>query len=626
MAEITKPDYLSLVNKGGSGFNISELVTSIVASEIEPKRSIQTSKQEKTENAISGIGYLNSQAAITQSNFETLTNDKFFSVASSNASAFGITVTDEMKLSPGNRTISDISIAKKMVFELGGFSNLTDQFTANLSIDFGTWSKSSAADTSLTSDFTAAKTYVVTGAITGDDASEIATKSSWAGGDLAAGDTFTVTAGQSGSIASELIREVDTYAFSAADVTSPDATVSFTNKTLSQVAALIEAESGLTAKIIDTNGDGSNYSLAISSEETGAKSGFKISGHNRWLTPEIPDSHSIANSIDNNFSQIATDATFKLDGVSVTRTKNKIDDILDGAEIELKSDLASSAIISSQRSEDAIKSTVNSLISSLNEFKAEIDRLTFIDVEGDENGPLSMDPAVTSLKTSFKRLSIRPITGYGENPIYLSQLGVKTDSTGNYFLDENTFAKTMSSNPTAFSALKDDNISTNNASISASKPSYTTIEAATYDVTAESDGSYTIKKSGSSDAAITLLTIPQATGGVKFTSTQFPGLSIESPDANPSSFKLFIGDSFSKKVSNLMTEMLDLNSSVYRSNEAYKSTKEDIEERLEKLEIREKLITTQYTERFGEMEKSMTQFNSTKTMLENFIEAWKKQK
>ena len=75
-----------------------------------------------------------------------------------------------------------------------------------------------------------------------------------------------------------------------------------------------------------------------------------------------------------------------------------------------------------------------------------------------------------------------------------------------------------------------------------------------------------------------------------------------------------------------MTEMLDLNSSVYRSNEAYKSTKEDIEERLEKLEIREKLITTQYTERFGEMEKSMTQFNSTKTMLENFIEAWKKQK
>ena len=36
-SQSAKPDYLSLVNKGGSGLNISELVTSIVAAEIEPK-------------------------------------------------------------------------------------------------------------------------------------------------------------------------------------------------------------------------------------------------------------------------------------------------------------------------------------------------------------------------------------------------------------------------------------------------------------------------------------------------------------------------------------------------------------------------------------------------------------
>jgi hypothetical protein len=39
MVDVAKPDYLSLVNKGGSGFNISELVTAIVAAEIEPKKS-----------------------------------------------------------------------------------------------------------------------------------------------------------------------------------------------------------------------------------------------------------------------------------------------------------------------------------------------------------------------------------------------------------------------------------------------------------------------------------------------------------------------------------------------------------------------------------------------------------
>ena len=46
--EVAKPDYLSLVNQSGSGFNVSELVDAIVGSEIEPKRYLQKTKQEKT--------------------------------------------------------------------------------------------------------------------------------------------------------------------------------------------------------------------------------------------------------------------------------------------------------------------------------------------------------------------------------------------------------------------------------------------------------------------------------------------------------------------------------------------------------------------------------------------------
>ena len=49
MAEVAKPDYLSLVNKGGSGFNVSELVTSIVAAEIEPKRSRSIKQSKSTD-------------------------------------------------------------------------------------------------------------------------------------------------------------------------------------------------------------------------------------------------------------------------------------------------------------------------------------------------------------------------------------------------------------------------------------------------------------------------------------------------------------------------------------------------------------------------------------------------
>ena len=75
-----------------------------------------------------------------------------------------------------------------------------------------------------------------------------------------------------------------------------------------------------------------------------------------------------------------------------------------------------------------------------------------------------------------------------------------------------------------------------------------------------------------------------------------------------------------------MADISEISSSVSKAKETYTTTKVDIEERLQKLEVREKLITTQYTERFGNMEKSMSQFNSTKSLLENFVEAWKKQK
>ena len=51
---------------------------------------------------------------------------------------------DETKMVAGINSESNITIAKKMVFELAGFANLTDNFTANLTVDFGSWAESNA--------------------------------------------------------------------------------------------------------------------------------------------------------------------------------------------------------------------------------------------------------------------------------------------------------------------------------------------------------------------------------------------------------------------------------------------------------------------------------------------------
>ena len=546
MVEVTKPDYLSLVNQGGSGFNVSELVTAMVAAEIEPKRAIQNTKLEKTENSISGIGYLNSQALITKDSFEAISGANFFEANSGNESSISLVVSDESQLSTANRTISNVQIAKEMVFELGGFDSLTDPLEGSgvtIDVDFGTWTESPPG----------------------------------------------------------------TYSFSEATGNETQE-ITFTSKSLTEVAALFNDIDGIAAQIVDKTGDGLDYSLVITSTDTGAKNGFRLSdngGANRWTT---------ATTVDNTFSQLARDATFSLDGVQVSRSSNTITDVMNGIEITLHSDVSDDVAVSTSRSNSQIKQTVEETIASLNEFKDEIDRLTYVDIEGDGNGPLTLETSATMLKSNFKRLAIEPLQGFDTNSIYLSQLGIKTNSEGQYYLDEAIFEKTLSANPEYFSALKDDNLSTSTSSASVSTTAVTEIPSGTY--TVDYDGSNW--KFGD--------TILTSDGAGTFTSTTYPGLRIETIDASPAKFDVYVGKSLASKISDLMSDTLADDSSLKSAETAYQNLTEDINERLEKLDLREELISTRYTEQFGAMESAMTQFNSTKTMLENFIEAWKKQK
>jgi flagellar hook-associated protein 2 len=622
MVEVAKPDYLSLVNKGGSGFNISELVTSIVASEIEPKRILQTSKLEKTENAISGIGYLNSQSSKTKANFTTISSDTFFDITSSHSSAVEVTGSDETKLSNTNRTISEVIMAKNMVFELGGFTDLTTTFTANLTIDFGSWSQTSTQSDTAVASYESGKTYVANSAITdATDKTALMNDTDWSGiGDVAENDIFTASSTASAPLNSgAVISEIDAYEFSDANLASNE-TISFTDETVVQIAARLSSISGLSAQIIDKNGDGSSYSLIVSSENTGAQSGFKItevssSVAGRWATTEVPLSDAISNS----FSQLAKDASFKLDGTSVTRSTNIITNLIDGVTLTLKSDLTGSSAVTFERSESAIRQTINDTIFSLNEFKAEIDRLTYIDVDGDANGPLAMETAATMLKSKFKKLALEPLNGFGSASIYLSQLGIKTNKdSGEFYLDETTFAKTLTNNPEYFIALKDENLSSNSSGATVTKNQFTTVPSSTYSVTND-NGQWKMGTTNLTQENI-------STGGSRFTSDEYPGLVIETTERTPDDFDVYIGKSFAQKIIDLMTESLALNSSIKSAEESYKTLTVDIEERLEKLEIRETLITDRYTEQFGSMEQSMSQFNSTKSLLENFVEAWKKQK
>ena len=198
-------------------------------------------------------------------------------------------------------------------------------------------------------------------------------------------------------------------------------------------------------------------------------------------------------------------------------------------------------------------------------------------------------------------------------------MGIKSNSTGEYYFDKVTFGKTYTANPEYFSALKDDNISSNLLASSVVKSQFTKIPSGSYEV--KYDGTSSTWKFGD-----TTLTRVAYNGGSKFTSVTYPGLVIETTAASPDAFKIFVGKSFSQSFVELADSILSTSSSIKAAETAYTTSNADISEKLDKLATKEKLLTTRYTTQFGEMEQAMTQFNSTKTLLENFIESWKKQK
>ena len=70
------------------------------------------------------------------------------------------------------------------------------------------------------------------------------------------------------------------------------------------------------------------------------------------------------------------DASFQIDGVTVTRSNNIIDDVIDGASLTLSSTTTSDAYVSISTSKDKVLNALNNLIEEVNTISSQITELT----------------------------------------------------------------------------------------------------------------------------------------------------------------------------------------------------------------------------------------------------------
>ena len=78
------------------------------------------------------------------------------------------------------------------------------------------------------------------------------------------------------------------------------------------------------------------------------------------------------------------DANFKVDGVSISRSANIVDDVIDGASLTLSSTTTSDAYVSINTSKDKVLDALNNLIEEVNKISVQINELTARGLNGEK--------------------------------------------------------------------------------------------------------------------------------------------------------------------------------------------------------------------------------------------------
>ena len=150
MSQSISNDYVSMINKRGSGYNIPEIVDAIVAAEIEPVKEIVTAQKEEVGASISGMSVLKSSMLATQTLVNTMSSGSLFtSDHSPNSNYMRSTIVDQANLKEGSNLFRNVVIAKPQIWRADGETTISDQ---TITIEFGTngpndggWTPSSPA-------------------------------------------------------------------------------------------------------------------------------------------------------------------------------------------------------------------------------------------------------------------------------------------------------------------------------------------------------------------------------------------------------------------------------------------------------------------------------------------------
>ena len=395
-----------------------------------------------------------------------------------------------------------------------------------------------------------------------------------------------------------------------ADADASDATITIADgaDSLSDIRnAINEADIGVTASLITTSSG--NVSLMVKSA-TGADKALRI------VATETVSGSGLAGldySAHDNTVELtaATDASLTLDGVTVTRSTNTIDDLFDGMEMTLLKTTSGAETIGADWDSTTALAAMNVLVEQINTLNSTMADLSKRSTDGTENGPLAGDPLVRGIRSRMRAITTEPIRGYGDDPIYLANFGLRTERDGSITLDENTFLKAFKDNPADFSAIVENRITASNPGIK---------------VSAFSDdwksGTYALAVFGNGDTTLDGVDISGSNGTYRITAGDASGLSLTVP-SGISNETIYMGRSIVNQLENYVDTLLARNNDIDTLISRYNDDIAEFDDKLASLDSRMTSLKDRYVRQFSAMESLVASLKNTETSLDNMMESWK---
>jgi len=355
--------------------------------------------------------------------------------------------------------------------------------------------------------------------------------------------------------------------------------------------------------------DGTNYMLMLKSQ-SGASYEMKVSDSNASpvYAYDATDGAQLTQRV------AGTDSAFTVDGISMTRSSNSVDDLFDGFTLNLKKTSGTAIRVSSEVDLSSVQTLVEGYVGTYNEVMESLKAMGANDeVDPENDGALIGDSTLREIMRELREMSSTAIGGYDGGPYYLSYLGVATERDGSLSFDRTKLETQFKSKPETVRAFFTNNYATSNSNI--------TIKA--FDFVNTQPGSYAFSTDGSTHT-IGGVSATKSGDTYSLASGNPKGLTIEVENGSGvTSGTIYYGKSFL----NLLTEKLDtylkFNSIIDTRMTNLNDTLRTVSDKRIALEGRIQKLTERYALQYSSMESTIAQFQETGNMLTSMLETKK---